>query len=270
MRLVIPAILAAALLVIAIFRNTAPPPPTRRVLRVCADPNNLPFSNDRLQGFENKIVELVARKLDADVAYTWWAQRRGFVRNTLNSRMCDVVPGTPAASDMLLATVPYYRSTYVFAYRRDAGFRIDSFDSPELKRRRIGVQLVGDDYSNTPPAHALARRGVISNVAGFRVAGDYSKVNPPAQIMEALARGDIDVAVAWGPLAGYFGNKLRLDLEIVPVSPAVDMPFLPFVFDISMGVRRGEEPFKREIDGVLEQLEPQIRRVLAEYHVPVL
>jgi hypothetical protein len=165
---------------------------------------------------------------------------------------------------MLLATVPYYRSTYVFAYRGDAGFRIDSFDSAELKRRRIGVQIVGDDCANTPPAHALARRGVISNVAGFRVADDYSREDPPARIIEARRRGDIDVAVAWGPLAGYFGKKLGLNPRDRAGFTGRRHAVPAVVFHISMGVRRGEDSFKRELDRALHQLEPEIRTVFAD------
>ncbi|HVG45621.1 MAG TPA: quinoprotein dehydrogenase-associated putative ABC transporter substrate-binding protein, partial [Longimicrobium sp.] len=200
-----------------------------RELRVCADPNNLPFSNARGEGFENRIAELVARDLDARVRYTWWAQRRGFFRNTLRAHACDLVPGVPTSFELVLATRPYYRSTYVFVHRADAPFRVRSFDDPVLRRLRVGVQLVGDDYANTPPAHALARRGIIDNVRGYTVYGDYRQDNPPARIIEAVAHGEIDVAVAWGPLAGYFATRQGVPLEIVPVSPQIDLPFLPFV-----------------------------------------
>src|SRR4051794_32261327 len=136
-----------------------------RELRVCADPNNLPFSNDRGEGFENKIVALLARDLDATVTYTWWAQRRGFVRNTLKTGLCDLVPGVPSTMEMLRTTAPYYRSTYVFVTRADWP-AVASFDDPVLREVTVGVQLVGDDGWNTPPAHALSRRGVGGNVRG--------------------------------------------------------------------------------------------------------
>ena len=239
-----------------------------RVLRVCSDPNNLPFSNQRLEGFENRLAELVAREMDAEVSYTWWAQRRGFLRGTLNAGKCDVVMGIPASYELALATRPYYRSTYVFVYRKDRGIAVRSFDDPVLKKLRIGVQMIGDDGNNAPPAHALANRGIIGNVTGYTVYGDYSQPNPPARIVEAVAKGDIDVAVVWGPLAGYFAPRQKVPLEIVPVSPQIDMPFLPFVFDISMGVRRGDTKLQAELDGILERRRPEIEALLNRYGVP--
>jgi hypothetical protein len=169
---------------------------------------------------------------------------------------------------MLLVTAPYYRSTYVFVHRRDSRFHVESFDSPALRRLRIGVQIIGDDYTNTPPVHALARRGIVRNVRGYSVLGDYREANPPARIIDALVSDEIDVAIAWGPMAGYFARSQRVPLEIVPVSPAIDVPFLPFVFDISAGVRRGEESFRNEIERVLERRRADIDRILDEYGVP--
>jgi mxaJ protein len=242
--------------------------PPQRELRVCADPNNLPFSNQRREGFENKLADLVARDLHATVRYTWWPQRRGFIRNTLKTGVCDVVPGVPSSFEMALATRPYYRSTYVFVYRQDRGLQIRSFDDPVLKKLRIGVQMIGDDGNNSPPAHALANRGIIGNVVGYMVYGDYSQPNPPARIVEAVAAGEIDVAVVWGPLAGYFAPRQRVPLAIVPVEPRIDMPFLPFVFDISMGVRRGDVKLQSELDGILERRRPEIEALLDRYGVP--
>ena len=174
-----------------------------RVLRVCADPNNLPFSNEREEGFENRLAELLARELGAErVEYTWWAQRRGFFRNTLNAGLCDVVMGVPSSVELAATTRPYYRSTYVFVTRADRGLDIRSLDDEALRRVRVGVSIIGDDYANAPPAHALAQRGIVGNVVGFSVYGDYAQPNPPARIVEAVAAGDVDVAVVWGPLAG--------------------------------------------------------------------
>jgi mxaJ protein len=240
----------------------------QRFLRVCADPNNLPFSNRRLEGFENRIAELVARDLGAIVAYTWWPQRRGFVRNTLNAGDCDAVMGVPASYELVLTTRPYYRSTYVFVSRRDRHLGVRSFDDPVLRRLSIGVQLVGDDYANSPPAHALAARGVIGNVHGYSVYGDYSRESPPAAIVDAVGRGEVDVAVVWGPLAGYFARRQPVPLDIVPVSPQIDLPFLPFVFDISMGVRRQDKELKEKLDGILERRRPEIDAILDAYGVP--
>jgi quinoprotein dehydrogenase-associated probable ABC transporter substrate-binding protein len=239
-----------------------------RELRVCADPNNLPFSNEKGEGFENRLAELVARDMGARVKYTWWAQRRGFIRSTLRAGECDLVMGVPSSFELALATRPYYRSTYVFVYRKDAGFKVRSFDDPVLKRVKIGVHLVGDDYSNTPPAHALGTRGIIRNVRGYTLYGDYSKPNPPADILTALARKEIDVAVVWGPLAGYFAPKAGVPLEVVPVSPQVDLPFLPFVFDISMGVRREDVKLKEEVEAILVRRRAEVNAILNEYGVP--
>jgi len=238
------------------------------VLRVCADPNNLPFSNQRGEGFENKIAELLARDLGERVEYTWWAQRRGFFRNTLKAGTCDVVMGVPSAFEMALTTRPYYRSTYVFLYRRDRGLKVNSFDDPILKNVRVGVQLIGDDQSNAPPAHALSRRNIITNVKGYTVYGDYSKPNPAAQIVDAVADRDVDVAIVWGPLAGYFAKQSHVPLEVVPVSPQIDQPFLPFVFDISMGVRRGDQDFKEKLDQILDRRRGEIDQILEAYGVP--
>ncbi len=251
--------------------TTATAQPIRRpagVLRICADPNNLPFSNQRLEGFENKIADLLAQDLGERVEYTWWAQRRGFFRNTLKAGMCDVVIGVPAGFEMALTTKPYYRSTYVFLSRKDRHIDVKSFDDPVLKKLRIGVQIIGDDQSNAPPAHALTRRNIIENVKGYTLYGDYSQSNPPARIVDAVGDGDIDLAIVWGPLAGYFAKQSRVPMEVVPVSPQIDQPFLPFVFDIAMGVRRGDQELRDQIDQFLEKRRPEIDRILEEYKVP--
>jgi mxaJ protein len=238
------------------------------VLRVCADPNNLPFSNQRLEGFENKIADLLAQDLGERVEYTWWAQRRGFFRNTLKAGMCDVVIGVPSGFEMALTTKPYYRSTYVFLSRKDRHVDVKSFDDPVLKKLRIGVQIIGDDQSNAPPAHALTRRNIVDNVKGFTLYGDYSQQNPPARIVDAVEKGDIDLAIVWGPLAGYFAKQSRVSMKVVPVSPQIDQPFLPFVFDISMGVRRGDQELRDQIDQFLEKRRPDIEQILKDYRVP--
>lgn len=238
------------------------------VLRVCADPNNLPFSNQRSEGFENKIAELLGREMNERVEYTWWAQRRGFFRNTLKSGACDLVIGVPAGFEMALTTTPYYRSTYVFVYRKDRNLRINSFDDPKLRTLKIAVQMIGDDFSNSPPAHALSNRNIITNIHGFTVYGDYTKPNPPARIVDAVENGNVDVAIVWGPLAGYFAKHAKVPLEIVPVTPQVDRPFLPFVFDIAMGVRRGDQQLRDRLEQIIEKRRSDIDRILEEYGVP--
>ena len=245
-------------------------PSPRDALRVCADPNNLPFSNERKEGFENRIAELIARDLYQKVQYTWWAQRRGFVRNTLKADSCDVIMGVPTSLGMTLPTSPYYRSTYVFVTRRDRNIDITSFDDPVLRRVRVGVQLIGDDGVNTPPAHALSNRGIIGNVKGYPVYGDYSQESPPSRIIDAVKQGDIDVAIAWGPMAGYWAKRSSIPLKLVPVQPQIDLPFLPFVFDIGVGVRRGDTTLRASLQSALTRRQVEIQRILDEYGVPQL
>ena len=254
-------------LVSLLIACAAAPARPARVLRVCADPNNLPFSNEAQQGFENKLAELLARTLDARLEYTWWPQRRGFVRNTLRAGLCDVIPGVPSSFELAATTRPYYRSTYVFVTRRGAPAP-SSFDDPLLKRTTIGVHLIGDDGANTPPVHALSARGIIANVRGFSIYGDYRTPNPPAALVDAVAKGELDVAVAWGPLAGYFTSQHQLDLTLTPVAPQIDLPFLPFVFDISMGVARENVTLLDELNRFLEQHRAEIDAILRDYHVP--
>jgi mxaJ protein len=237
-----------------------------RVLRVCSDPNNLPFSNHAQEGFENRIAELVAQKLHAKLEYVWWPQRRGFVRNTLGAGTCDAMIGVPHDFERAVTTAPYYRSTYVFVTR--AGEPIPrSFDDPLLTHTRIGVHLVGDDGANTPPAHALSARGIINNVHGYLLYGDYSQPNPPATLLRALVRGELDVAVAWGPLAGYFTQRERLNLTLTPVAPAIDAA-LPLVFDISMGVARGNRALLDELNAFIDDNRAEVDRILSSYNVP--
>lgn len=241
---------------------------SRGVLRVCSDPNNLPFSNDKLEGFENKIAELVGREMNLKVEYTWWAQRRGFVRNTLKSDLCDLIVGMPSSSELAATTAPYYRSTYVFVWRKNKALNINSFDDAALHHLRIGVQMIGDDFANTPPAHALTKRNIVQNVKAYSVYGDYAQPNPPARVVEGVAKGEVDVAVVWGPTAGFFIKKDRLPLTLAPVTPQIDVPFLPFVYDISMGVRRGEDAFKERLEQVLQQRRSEIEEILDQYGVP--
>jgi mxaJ protein len=244
-------------------RGAAAPP-----LRVCADPNNLPFTNRRGEGFENRIAELLARDLHTRVQYTWWAQRRGFLRNTLNAGRCDVILGLPSRIDAALTTRPYYRSTYVFVTRRSRHLDLRSFDDPRLKTLRIGVPMVGDDGANAPPAHALARRGIIGNVVGYSVFGDYQQESPPSRLIAAVARGDMDVAVAWGPLAGFFAARQTVPLRVTPVEPQIDAPRLPFVFDMSMATRRCDRARQAVLESFIERRRAEIDRILADYHVP--
>ena len=244
---------------------TAAGPPS--TLRVCADPNNLPFSNNRGEGFENRLAAMLAREVGATLDYTWWAQRRGFLRETLNAGKCDVVMGLAQGAGPVATTRPYYRSTYVFVTRTARKLQIQSFDDAALKQLRIGVQVIGDDGANSPPAHALSRRGIVSNLVGYSVYGDYRTDSPPSAIVAAVARGDVDVAAVWGPLAGYFAARQREPLQLTPVRPQMDGPF-PQAYDIAMAVRRGDTARLRMLEQFIDRRRAEIDRVLAEYHVP--
>jgi quinoprotein dehydrogenase-associated probable ABC transporter substrate-binding protein len=239
------------------------------LLRIAADPNNLPFSNERLEGFENKIASIIANEMGADIQYIWHAQRRGFFRETLKEGRCDLVMSVPAGFDMALTTRPYYRSSYVFVYPRGKELSLSSLDDPRLRSERVGIQLVGNDGVDTPPAHALARRGIVTNVVGFTLYGDYREENPPARIVESVAKGDVDIAVVWGPLAGYFAKKSSVPLEIVPVTPASDPP-LRYAFNIAMGVRKQDKALRARLNEILDRKQHEIDAILADYGVPCL
>lgn len=241
----------------------------REPLRVCADPNNLPYSNSHGEGFENALARLVARDLHRDLAYTWWPQRRGFVRNTLRAGVCDLVMGVPAAFEMVEPTAPYYRSSYVFVTRADRHLDVRSLDDPRLHELAIGVHAIGDDYANVPPAQALAMRGVVANVHGYSIYGDYSKPDPARDLIDAVARGEIDVAIAWGPLAGYFATREPVALEVRPVA-ASDPPDAGMIFAIAAGVRHGDAALKSEVQTVLDRRRADISALLREYHVPLV
>jgi quinoprotein dehydrogenase-associated probable ABC transporter substrate-binding protein len=252
-----------ALLLAAVVADARP----ARVLRICADPNNLPFSSERTPGFENQIAAVLARALGARLEYTWWAQRRGFFRNTLKARACDAVIGVPVGLGMARTTAPYYRSAYAFVSRADRGLAVHSLDDPRLRGWKIGVQLVGDDGVNTPPVHALSRRGIIDNVVGYTVFGDYARPSPPADIVRAVVDGKVDVALVWGPLAGGTARSSPTRLVVTPVDEAADAG-LPMAFDIAVGVRRPDAELAAELDRALAARRAEIERILDAWRVP--
>lgn len=235
-------------------------------VRIAADPNNLPFSNEKQEGFENKIAELIARELSVKIEYRWRAQRRGFFRETLKEGDCDLVLGVPTGFERALTTKPYYRAAYVLVYRKDRGIVLKSLDDPQLRSLRVGVQLIGDDGANTPPAHALAARNIVTNIVGFTVYGDYSEPNPPLRILDAVIEKRIDVALVWGPLAGYFAKRHGGALEIVPLGTEVE--WLPMSFNISIGVKRSKKELRDKLNAVLERRRPEIEQILEEYGIP--
>ena len=235
-----------------------------KVLRVCADPDNLPFSHEDGSGFENRIAQLVAREMKLPLAYEWLPDRRGFVRKTLGARLCDVIIGVPFGFERTLTTQPYYRSSYVLVDRAASGAPIRSFDDPRLERMRLGVQLIGNDLAASPPGYALARHGHTTNVRGYPVPGDEPAA---ARIVRAVATGELDAALVWGPQAGYFASRAKVPLRITVVAPPADIG-QPFEFSIAMGVRRGDPALRDTLDGIIQRLQPEIDRILAEYAVP--
>lgn len=239
----------------------------RPALRVCADPNNLPFSNSAGEGFENRLAELIARDMGAELRYTWWAERKSFLRNSLNAGRCDIVMGVPATLDSVSPTKPYYRSTYVFVSRTDRKLDISSLNDARLEQMRIGMHVVGDDYA--PPAHLLARRGLSSHIAGYSLFGKFGEPNPPARIIEAVEQGDIDIAIVWGPFAGYFAKRQAAPLTITPVSPAMFLA-VPFTYEISAAVRKGDDGLRAQIDNALTRECRSIQVLLTEYGIPRL
>jgi mxaJ protein len=257
------AILVAVLALIVVTPRTT----ATTALRVCADPNNLPFSNHRGEGFENRLAEMLAREMATHVEYVWRAQRRGFLRETLNAGACDVVMGYAAGAGPAQTTTPYYRSIYVFVTRASRHLAIDSFDDLALRRLRIGVQVIGDDGVNSPPAHSLSRRGLSANLVGYSVYGDYRTDSPPARIVDAVASGAVDVAAVWGPLAGYFAARQREPLRLSAVHPQADAG-LPQTFDIAMAVRRGDVARRERLEQFIRERRNTIDALLATYHVP--
>ncbi len=231
-------------------------------LRVCGDPDNLPYSNERLEGFENRIAAVVAAELGATPVYAWWPHQRGLVRNTIDAGTCDVIFGVPEGLDFVLWTRPYYRSAYVMAYRGDRGYDFRSLDAPELQELRIGVHV------NTPPEESLARRGLLDNVSTYSLffdpRGDRDR---PRKLLDDLVAGTVDVAVAWGPLAGYAATTSEIPLEVVALE---DEPGVPLSFDISMGVAKGNDALKNRLEAAIDRRQSEILAILAEYGVPLV
>lgn len=269
-----PSITAAALLAmaasVAVHAADTSPQPALRELAVCADPANLPFSNQRLEGFENRIAQLVADDLHAELRYAWNMQRRGFLRRTLGAGACDLVLGAPAGLQGLLTTRPYYRSTYVFVSLRSRALKVQSFDDPALKRLRIGLHALGAEGANTPPAMALGRRGLGQNVRGYPLWGEDSVEDAPGQLIDAVDQGEVDIAVAWGPFAGFYAQRHPGRLALWPAEPDGGEPALPVAYELAMGVRRGDVALRDEVQAVLDRRQAQIQAILAGYGVPLL
>jgi len=244
----------------------AAPADNAKQLKVCGDPNNLPFSNDKLEGIENKVAEVVAKDLGMTVSYTWWPHQRGLVKRVLNPGRCDVMLGIPKGYDSVQWTKPYYRTGYVIAYRRDRKLKIRSLDDPQLKTLKVGVLV------NTPPHDALGQRGVVGdNIVGYQLMFDsnFHAEDYPGKLVEDLIAGSVDVALVWGPIAGYFQKKQAAPLELV-VIPEQPGSAIPFAFDISMGVRKKDTELKGKLEQALARRHDEIRHILEDYGVPLL
>lgn len=239
-------------------------------LRVCADPNNLPYSNRDEAGFENKLAEFVATKLGKQLTYVWQPQRRAYIRTGLGSDACDILMGVPVKFERVEATLPYYRSTYVFVYRSDRHFDLQSIKDQRLRKLSVGVQLIGNDGYNTPPAHALSEQGIINNVVGYTVYGDYRQPNPSSRIVEAVESGAVDLAAVWGPVAGYFAKLSPVSLTVAPIGDTDEFKPLLFQYDIAIGVRKGNHALRSQIDGIIARHRTEITRLLEDYSVPLV
>lgn len=234
----------------------------RGVLKVCADPNNLPFSNENKDGFENKIAELIGTELDRKVDYTWFPQVIGFVRNTLSAHLCDLVIGTVAGDQIMQTTNPYYFTTYVILYRSDKGLAIEGLDDPRLKTLRLGV------VAGTPPSDLLVRYDLMSHAKPYALNVDTRFESPTHDMVRDVVDGTIDVGFLWGPIAGYWRKHDALPLTLVPLKsePAAAR----MAYHIAMGVRANEPEWRRTINAVILKRQTEITAILRDYGVPLL
>ena len=258
----------ALLLVVVVLlgRGTSAEVEQRPALRVCADPDNLPFSNDKGKGIENKIASLVAEELGRTVSYFWWPHRRGFIRNTIKANECDVIMGVPEGMDMFLTTRPYYRSAFQYVSRADRNLKITSFDDPRLRQLKIGIATIGYDYTNSPAAVALGARG-ITGLVGFSTF--YNEQNRPGDIVDAVAKGTVDVSIVWGPIAGYYAKQEPLPLALQPLPDIDPRTKTPFAFGVVAGVRKSDKELAAQIQAALDRERDAISRLLAEYNFPL-
>jgi mxaJ protein len=232
-------------------------------LRICADPDNMPYSNRALQGFDNRIAIDIAHALGRTPVFIWSRARRGFVRREFNGGACDVLTGVPVGMRAVLTTNPYYRSSYMFVTRSSDHLHLASFEDPHLNGKRIGLQVMEEDYS--PPSLPLIRSGHAAQFVGFPSFGDAA-----GNIVREVANKHIGLAVVWGPLAGYFALRQHGAISLTPVQPAVDASGIPFVFDIALGVRHKDIALRDELNSALMREAANIERTLQQYGVPLL
>jgi quinoprotein dehydrogenase-associated probable ABC transporter substrate-binding protein len=234
----------------------------RSELRVCADPSNLPFSNEREEGFENRVARIVAEELKVPVSYYWFPQIVGFVRNTLRLRQCDLVMGTVAGDDIMQTTNPYYYSTYVMIFRADRGLSFSGMADPKLAAMRLGV------VGATPPTDLLVRHGLMAHTKPYALTVDTRHESPAHQLVQDVASGEIDVGLVWGPIAGYYIRYDALPLQMVALRGEPGAARMDY--RIAMGVRANEPEWRRRINAIILKRQRDITAVLREYGVPLL
>ena len=233
------------------------------VFRACADPHALPFSNEAGEGFENKIAALLAHKLGKSVGYTFYPDATGFIRNTLNAHRCDVVLGIAQGDDLVQPTSPYYRTSYVIAYHQDGPLKgLDSLGDPRLKTAKIGI------VAGTPPATLLAEDGLLGRIKSYALVVDTRFDSPTHEMMDDLERGEIDVALLWGPIAGYYATKAKTPTAVVPLVKEQGGP--PMVYRIVMGVWHSDQNGKRALNKLISENHDEIQAILRSYGVPLL
>ncbi len=235
---------------------------TTSVLRVCADPDNLPFSNEALEGFENRIVEAIAEHLELEVRYTWYPQTTGFVRNTLRLRACDVISGITTTSELVQNTNPYYHSVYTMVYRKDSGLDLKSIDRAALHGLKLGV------VAGTPPADVLAKAGLMAQIKPYQLVTDTRRDKPARAAIEDIDKGVTDVAFIWGPIAAWHAQRAEHALAVVPLLK--EDPRVRMDFRVSMAVRYNETDWKHTVNQALEAVSPKIDRILEDFDVPLL
>jgi quinoprotein dehydrogenase-associated probable ABC transporter substrate-binding protein len=234
-----------------------------KVLRVCADPHNLPFSNEAGEGFENKLAELIAAKLGKSVAYTWYPNAPGFVRNTLAARRCDVIMGVPQGDDLVQTTNPYYRTAYALVSKPDSGLSdIETLSDPRLREKRIGI------VARTPPATNLAVNGLMANARPYPLVIDTRVESSAERMMQDLEKGEIDIAILWGPMAGYYAQRATPPFMVVPLVKENSGPRL--VYRITMGVRAADQTWKRTLNQLIHENQGEINKLLLSFGVPLL
>ena len=234
--------------------------------KVCADQDNLPYSNSKQEGFENKIAELIANDLGKKLSFQFWYDRMGFLRNTLNAYRCDVVMGTTSDNDATLNSKPYYRSGHVFIYRKDSGYNITDWDSPDLRKGVIGI------VGQSPATRPLVDHNLMGNARPYRMQRDLNL--PPSYLIDDLVKGETDIVVAWGPIGGYYAKQAKIPLVVVPIPEYEDVNVHGKEYwNISVGVRKKDKERMAMIQEVLDRRKADIDKILDDYgipHVPVV